>query len=186
MSFNFQWPTIRCILLLKHITKSPNPTWHLRVNMIFVTLANLLKHGSNMPVSGRKRTYWRTWIWLEYDWYSTTILFKLSVSLDRNTQSPSAWDVGWYFVVTCISLTFRAELSGLQTCSSACPARHAEQRCLSGLAAEMSAAAHFPARTLSNERFQMVSSKDITVYKYLPVRDLWSVCSVCPPPPVTV
>lgn len=44
-------------------------------------------------------------------------------------------------------LTFRVELSGLHTCSSACLARSAARRCPSGLAAETCAAAHFPVRS---------------------------------------
>lgn len=68
-------------------------------------------------------------------------------------------DVGSYFVLTDVSLTFRVELSGLQTCSSACPALSAGWRCQSGLAAETSAAAHFPdLERFSEDQFHTTSA----------------------------
>lgn len=88
------------------------------------------------------------------------------------------------------SLTFHVELSGLRTCSSACPALCAGRQCLSGLVTERPAAVRFPVWSFNEDVEKVFTTYMwfihlIHLQRDLPVRDHWVVCSVWAAPPLS-
>jgi len=131
-----------------------------------------------------RQTHCRTWIWLEYDWYSMAILFNSSVSLEKHTlASYWMWCI-WHecslkagFYLSCWLLWSAYMFLSLST-----------SECRTAMLVWASSR-EFWSRSFSWKEIRLPTAlQNMFVFNLqedIPVKDRWCVCSVWSPPPLT-